>query len=126
LDPLDFAEAKAADSFRKYDELCEAKSDDWRSMKLNEIAQKRQEDWFAGWVKEMVRIAKPGAPVIVENIAPPYRKARHDGGGVDREFWYSAIERYGLDTDPSSIVFMQSVHNKNRYHMAMRKNGAIP
>jgi hypothetical protein len=126
LDPLHFEEAKSSEGEKKYDRLCRAKSDDWQSIKLKEIAQQLQEDWFAGWVGEMIRIAKPGAPVIVENIAPPYCKYRSDWGGVDKEFWSSAIGKYGLDIDPSSITFMQSVHSKQRYHAAMRKNGAIP
>ena len=32
----------------------------------------RQRDWYGKWVEEMARIAKPGVPVIVEQVSAPY------------------------------------------------------
>ena len=119
LDPLRFGDQSL------YKELCESREDDWKSSKLNEVAQSRQEDWFGLWVKEMIRIAKPGAPVIVENVAPPYCDKMSDWGGVEKDFWPRAVEKYGWDVDPNSFSFADDVYTKGRYQVAMRKRGTI-
>ena len=104
-----------------YDKLCDASKDDWKSQNLSALAQSRQEDWFGLWVSEMVRIAKPGTPVIVENVAPPYCVKRWDWGGVNRDFWTRAIDTYGWDVDRHSLAFQDDTAYKFRYHVAMRK-----
>jgi hypothetical protein len=55
----------------RYTELCEANDNDWRSVTLRETAQRTQEDFYAAWVGEMVRLAKPGRPVLVEHVSLP-------------------------------------------------------
>ena len=115
LDPLRFGDQSL------YKELCESREDDWKSSKLNEVAQSRQEDWFGLWVKEMIRIAKPGAPVIVENVALPYCRATTDWGGVEKDFWPRAVEKYGWKVDPDSFVLEDYAACVGRYHVAMRK-----
>ena len=93
------------------------------SKKLAEIAQQKQEDWFGLWVSEMVRIAKPGKPVIIEQVSPPYCNDVDDWGGVSRNFWKAGVNNYGWDIDPSSIdIAADKVFGSGRYHVFMRKN----
>jgi hypothetical protein len=122
LDPLHF-EAGYDGNKIMYGANCKrAKSHDWKASKLREIAQQRQEDWIALWVSEMVRIAKPGAPVIIEALAVP--SCDHiTEWGVRKDFWSKAIDKYGWDLDPASITFGDDFQNQNRYHVAMRKKG---
>jgi hypothetical protein len=90
--------------------------------KLAEIAQDRQHDWFGKWVGEMVRIAKPGAAVIVEEVSQPFCDDPDDWGGVTPDFWTSAIDTYGWDIDPHSIEIETDKVFGQRYHVFMRKN----
>lgn len=59
-------------NFAIYTADCEAQSIDARSVARRNAAQQKQNDWYAAWVGEMIRIAKPGAPVIVEQVSHPY------------------------------------------------------
>ena len=52
-------------------------------MTLREIAQRRQEDFYAAWVGEMIRVAKPGAPIVVEHVSQPKCDDREDWGRFD-------------------------------------------
>lgn len=109
-----------------YDKLCHAKEKDWKGQKLNQMAQAKQEDWAGKWVNEMIRIAKPGVPVIIENMALPYCDMQTDFGGVSKEFWVPAVDKYGWDVDPTSFAFADDKYVKGRYQVSMRKrkNGA--
>lgn len=62
----------------RYHELCEGSG--WRDVTLRDIAQLRQEEFFAKWVGEMIRIAKPGKPVIVEHVSRPKCESLGDWG----------------------------------------------
>jgi hypothetical protein len=122
LDPLRFG-GDWDDYNQKYIALCAANATQWEAVKLNKIAQERQEDWMALWVTEMVRIAKPGAPVITEAVALPFCDEVGDYGGVSKEFWPRAIDKYGWDVDPASLVFGKDKHyDPGRYHVALKKN----
>uniref|UniRef100_A0A7S0KZY3 Methyltransferase domain-containing protein n=1 Tax=Asterionellopsis glacialis TaxID=33640 RepID=A0A7S0KZY3_9STRA len=90
-------------------------------MKQEQLAE---EDWFASWVTEMVRIAKPGKVISVESIAEPICKNQHDWGGVDKEWWPKAVDKYKWDVDPSSIVIRQVQYPafRLRYNVMMKKN----
>lgn len=70
----------------------------------------------------MVRIAKPGKAVIVEQVSHPYCDEYRDWGGVAKEWWKPAIEQYGWDVDPASIIMEKDEIFTNRYHVFMRKN----
>lgn len=108
------------ENYAIYEEICEGPS--WEDQKLKEVAQQRQNDWYGIWVKEMIRIAKPGAPVIVEQVSYPFCEAYFDWGGVDQEFWTDyAIDKYGWEVDPASIEFEDDRLFKKRYHVFMRK-----
>ncbi len=80
-------------------DICKNANVDWKSQKLLAIMQECQEDWFSNWVSQMIRIAKPGAPVIIEELAQPYCQILRDWDGVTKDFWKQGVERYGWDID---------------------------
>ena len=108
------------ENYKYYETICVGET--WEDKKLREVAQQRQSDWFGVWVSEMVRIAKPGAPVIVEEVSYPFCEATYDWGGVNQDFWFDAIETYGWDIDPASIEFEDDRLFRKRYHVFMRKH----
>lgn len=44
------------ENIKLYREACKGK--DWQSIKLTELAQRAQEDFYGRWIQEMSRIAK--------------------------------------------------------------------
>lgn len=78
----------------------------------------------------MVRIAAPGAPIVVENMSPEFCAMQEGWGGVSKEFWKQAIETHGWDVDVSSLSFgkytptsAKSIESdKWKYHVSFRKN----
>lgn len=107
-------------------DLCEKRVTDWKARKLSDIAQQKQNDWHAKWVSELVRIAKPGKSIAIEQVNSPFCEDRNDFGGVAKEWWRSAVKEYEWDVDPDSIVFQDdTIYPKyKRYHVYMRKNPA--
>lgn len=124
MDPLHF-DIGSDENYEYYTTLCKAKPEDWRGTKLNEMAQQAQEDWYGNWVAEMARIAKPGVPVIVEQISQRYCDAFFDWGGVNKQFWHDAATNntYGWNVDPDSIVIEDDTIFRERYHVFMLKKG---
>jgi len=104
-------------------ELC--KSDDEESQRLAKKAQSLQNEWFASWVGHLIRIAKPGKVVAIENGAESLCTNPKDWGGVDKSWWKGAINTYKWDVDPDSLFFEDEVPTENwkdkRYHVMMRK-----
>lgn len=100
---------------------------------LAKLEQSKQEDWYASWVSEMVRIVKPGKVVAIESNAEPVCQAKM-WGGVARDWWKKAVIKYGWDVDPDSIVIRDmpttgttTTRNRKsriRYHVMMRRNKA--
>jgi hypothetical protein len=86
--------------------------------------QRRQEDWFGAWVTEMIRIGKPGAPIIVEQISRPTCDSPEDWGGVAEDFWREeAVKRYGWNVDIESIATEDDLLSKGkRYNVVMQKS----
>ena len=136
LDPLGFETGDVDDDYLEYKRLCEAskkKDADWKDIKLLVLAQEKQENFYGKWVAEMVRISKPGAVVIVEQVGYPYCDIAQvgypywderytDSGGVDQDWWISGIEKYGWDVDPSSVETGEDNLFGARYHVFLRKN----
>eukprot|EP00934_Nitzschia_sp_Nitz4_P001591 Nitzschia sp. Nitz4//scaffold67_size101165//92837//94018//NITZ4_004545-RA/size101165-processed-gene-0.67-mRNA-1//-1//CDS//3329556522//1591//frame0 len=127
-DPLNLLEGTDEGS-GKMQKLCrdaqnKDSSQQWEAQKLVDIMQERQEAWYDKWFQEMIRIAKPGAPVIVEDIARPKCEALRDWGGLHRSYWRSGIERYGWDVNRSTVAFGKRSEDfdNNRYHMFVLKN----
>jgi hypothetical protein len=69
-DPLEWH--PTGDPLNAYVTLCKkAENGDEEAMKQKRDAQHRQDRWFAQWFAEMVRVAKKGAPIIVEHVSYP-------------------------------------------------------
>ena len=124
-DPLNFQDTILPNSTRKevskrYAKLCRhsdptSKDYDPKDQAAVNAFQAIQEDWFAKWAGEMIRIAKPGAKIIYEYTSRPKCEQPTDTGGVGKEFWISATknEKYLTDynwdqVDPTSINFEPS------------------
>jgi hypothetical protein len=104
------------------DELCEGKVPEHEQLVVK--MQSIQEDWYSTWVQEMIRIAKPGAPVMVEQVSYPLCDVSSDWGGVPQDFWHKGANLLGWEIDPNSISFADDTIQSNpRYHVFMRKLG---
>jgi len=92
---------------------------------LWKMVVQRQHDWYGKWVGEMARIAKPGAPIIVEQVSKSYCTNQHDWGGVDDYFWFQAATQnsYDWNVDPRSIETLRDALHRDRYHVFMLKKG---
>jgi len=109
------------------DEDKEVNELDWALKKLNMLDQEAQEDWHASWVSELIRIAKKGKPIIIEEVAHPRCNAPSDWGGVSKEWWTEvAVSKYGWDVDVNSIYIENMMktkgENSGRYIVYMEKN----
>ena len=73
IDPLGIVKNSSIelDPFSAYSEICDDK-DNPDSVHKKREAQHSQDRWFSHWVGEMIRIAKPGSPVIAEQVSYPY------------------------------------------------------
>ncbi|KAG7349205.1 hypothetical protein IV203_011802 [Nitzschia inconspicua] len=132
LDPLDLG-TDQRDANSKYSQLCEAvrnnhddESDSsstfWMAHELHQIMQQRQADWLGRWVNEMVRIAKPGAPIVVENVQIG-ESVCNIGGGVVQSFWktHASENTYNWNVDLASVIWEIDPIVTFRYNVVMRK-----
>lgn len=122
-DPLNIAEELGREL--KFEDLCDNdKNLDWARKKLRKLDQSAQEDWYAAWVKELVRITKRGKPIVIEEISLPMCEDEYDWGGVKREWWKEAAIKYKWDIDVESIYMegLKKSKEDSRYNLFMRKN----
>ena len=118
LNPFNWTD-KPDDLSRAYASLC-AVSTSSRKQKLLQHYQSLQDQWYAIWVNEMIRIAKPGAPVIIEQVSLPMCQNRFDSGGVLQSFWNSTpsiveqVQLSSLHLEPDKLI-------PQRYHVFMKK-----
>ena len=63
--PLSLPGTETMQNFDLYNAYCE--QNDPRAAE----AQRQQERWYGKWVTQMVRLAKPGAPIIIEEVSYP-------------------------------------------------------
>lgn len=118
-DPLGLGNGDGDDWIRKSYELCRGHPDQVRLIK------NRQEAWYNAWVKEMVRICKPGGKIMVEEVSRPVCQIGiEDFGGVDPSFWKRGIAKRWKTMNATSLVIKDShvIHYGRRYHVAMTKN----
>ena len=127
VDPLEF-NLTEKENEQRYKDLCKSTSlfqygQDWKLETLLDIAEERQHEWYRKWVNEMIRIAKPGKVIVIEqqrlSECGPHRP---DFLGLSREWWPRAIKKYGWDVDPTSLEFEDDTLFYGRYHLMMRKN----
>jgi len=119
------------DEWEKYDDICNSLNQnkttatDWMGEALWKMVVQKQHDWYGKWVGEMARIAKPGAPIIVEQVSKSYCTNQYDWGGVDNYFWFQAATEntYDWNVDPSSIETVRDTLHSDRYHVFMLKKG---
>jgi hypothetical protein len=123
FDPLGIEGQYSGDLLDYYRGLCNEK--DLESAKRLELVQQKQDDHVDQWVKELIRIAKPGKPVIVELVNPPVCEPNDKMGLVPQSFWKSAVDKYGWDVDPDSIVIETNQLMGSRYNVFMRKNSKM-
>ena len=102
FNPLGLNGSSMDENFAQYKAYCEGATE--KEREFAKQAQNRQNDWFAAWVGEMVRIAKPGRPIIVEQVSFPLCVAFFDWGGVEPSFWKDTAKKHRWNVDPSSIV----------------------
>ena len=69
LNPLGLSHADPDDDV--YTELCKQAKEEknWKEKTLSQLAQEKQNDFYGKWVGEMVRIAKPGSAVLIEQVS---------------------------------------------------------
>ena len=125
LDPLELELGSINANFVKYQRLCRAakKEANWKEKKLILMGQEKQNNFYGKWVSEMVRIARPGSAVMVEQVSYPFCEEFLDWGGVNQDWWLPSIQHYGWDVDPTSLAFMNDTIFRHRYHVFLRKNG---
>mmetsp|Transcript_29986 Transcript_29986/g.72753 ORF Transcript_29986/g.72753 Transcript_29986/m.72753 type:complete len:442 (-) Transcript_29986:1459-2784(-) len=115
------------DDYDEYKSICNmvknktGGDNDWMGVKLNEYVQVEQERWYGQWVGEMTRIAKPGSPILIEQVSPSYCTKTSDWGGVDREYWNrtATLNTYGWNVDSSSIEIVDDQIFRKRYNVFM-------
>lgn len=111
--------------YARNEQLCRSKNDDWKALKLLEIGEARQSEWHKKWVGEMIRIAKPGKAIIIEQARESDCKA-HPGFDVPtRGWWREAIRKCQWDVDPDSLDFEEDRVFRHRYHLLMKKSAPI-
>ncbi len=119
-DPLNFHIELGRDV--EWKDLCVSEDIPTNKGHLN---QEKVEDWYAEWTKELVRVTKPGKPIIIEQVSLPTCMNWGDWGGVRKTWWHKAVKKYGLNVDVDSIV-TKNMHNGKtkggqRYHVFMEK-----
>jgi hypothetical protein len=105
----------------------------WVGTKLAMLAQRAQEDWFGLLVTEMVRIAKPGKLIAIEEVSKPACVNGAPGpnghlGGVDKNWWPRAIETYRWDVEVEEIAILNILDDSGesgRYNVLLRKKDVI-
>jgi len=123
-DPLELEELEDDDDKwrSEYLAICDDKTAEGK--KLQQLMEDKQEKWHSDWFKEMIRIAKPGVPVIVESVGYPICVQRYDWGGVRHDFWLTGAQKFDWDIDPDSVIIEAGAQMPHRYNVVTRKKGA--
>ena len=87
---------------------------------MGKLDQTAVENWYAAWVSELIRITKPGKPIVVEQVSFPTCANKMDWGGVSKTWWKLAVAKYEWDVDEKSLVIKDLL--PNRYNVFMVKN----
>lgn len=70
----------------------------------------------------MARVVRPGGLLLLENLSGPYCEGFHDGGGVAREWWATAVdEQKEWEVAPASLFIGDDHLREWRYHVAMKR-----
>lgn len=111
------------ENYGHYTALCQTSDEDWKGTKLQEMAQNLQNNWYGTWISEMTRVAKPGVPVIIEQVSQEYCSAAFDWGGVSKQWFTDSVvnNTYGWNIQPDSLEFEDDIIFRERYHVFMLK-----
>lgn len=123
VDPLDIDEDINSTDSKLDNALARCNSSDPLVQKVAVREQAVQEEWFASWISEMIRIAAPGKVIIIEETALPLCITTDDWGGVSRSWWEKAIHKYRWDVTKDILMQDSSVFDL-RYHVMLKKNDA--
>eukprot|EP00586_Coscinodiscus_wailesii_P007566 CAMPEP_0172490166 /NCGR_PEP_ID=MMETSP1066-20121228/20493_1 /TAXON_ID=671091 /ORGANISM="Coscinodiscus wailesii, Strain CCMP2513" /LENGTH=344 /DNA_ID=CAMNT_0013258493 /DNA_START=148 /DNA_END=1182 /DNA_ORIENTATION=- len=100
-------------------DLCD--SEEPSEQELAQKGQEEQEKWFSLWVKELIRITKPGKSIVIEEVDLPLcDNTTYKWGGVSREWWYEAPFQYDWDIDVNATAIHEYFHG-NVYFVHMRR-----
>lgn len=122
-DPLDL-NLDEDDLYSRNEELCRSQDDEWMAKQLLAIGAERQSEWHRKWVGEMIRIAKPGKAIIIEQARESECKSRPGFDVPTRDWWRQAIDKYNWDVDPESLDFEKEHVFGDRYNLLMKKKPA--
>ena len=127
IDPLSLCPSNMTQEEKLEQGVKLCSSGDKKDQRLATKAQDKQNEWFAAWIHQLVRIAKPGKAIAIESGAESLCTNPLDWGGVDKSWWKEAIETNNWDVDKDSLriydVERVGHWRDMRYHVHMRKNG---
>lgn len=109
-DPLRTGLSTQSDLDRYYMAACR------ENATLRDQAQAAQDAWYTQWVHELVRIAKPGASILMEQVSHPLCEALFDWGGVSPDLFATQIQ--GVRP---KIVYANDTLFTRRYHVHLIK-----
>lgn len=108
IDPID------NQSVQEVEEICQKPN-------LRMMDQQAQEKWYERWILELIRIAKNGKWIIIEEVSLPLCHPYSDGyGGVTQDWWRENVHRWNIDENSLQFENPWRVH---RYNVIMRKKG---
>ena len=92
-------------------------------MPLKKAAQEAQEQWATKWVTDMMRVARPGGLIVIENLSVPYCESADDVGGISQDWWSTIVQdnQEAWQVDPASLQLKIDGLRSWRYHVAMRR-----
>eukprot|EP00978_Attheya_sp_CCMP212_P048453 scaffold523281_cov63-Attheya_sp.AAC.1 len=124
VDPLNlFPGLGISQRMRELKDICS--SQDRHQQLLVTLDQDAQDEYHSNFVMEMIRIAKPGAPIILEFVSHAACSATGSlWGGVNINFWMTGANKFGWDIDPNTEIDMYELelNGDERYNVRMLKN----
>jgi len=71
----------------------------------------------------MLRVARPGGLIVIENLSVPYCESQDDLGGVSQDWWSSVVQEHHVawQVDPASLHMKIDGLKSWRYHVVMRR-----
>ena len=126
-DPLGFG-GSPADRADRYQSTCRLggvrnEENDIPFKTTAQEAQEAQEQLTVKWVTDMMRVARPGGLIVIENLSVPYCESPDDLGGVSQDWWSTVVQEHeeAWQVDPTSLHMKIDGLRSWRYHVAMRR-----
>jgi len=123
VDPLNLFPGKGiSQRMQELKAICN--SQDRHQQLLVTLDQNAQDEYHSNFVIEMIRIAKPGAPIILEFISHGACSATGSlWGGVNINFWMTGANKWGWDIDRNTEIdlYELELNGLKRYNVRMLK-----